>query len=158
MSLKFDFPADADKVFALLTDPDFLVERNIAIGDLDTECEVEQEGLATKVKMTRTRDIELPSFLTDLFGDHPVLTIEEGWRPVKDHYEGSYITTIEGQAGTVNAEFSLLPSKKGCTFKITHSAKIKIPLIARKIEKFIVSVVSKDIEKEINYLSSVLES
>ena len=158
MGLKFVFPADVREIYQRLTDPDFLVERCAELGDSDAECEVEETDSTALVKMSYVRETDLPSFLTSLFSAKPTLRIEEQWRAVEDRYEGSSTLLVEGQPGSVHAEFTLSPTKKGCEFKVSHKAKIKIPLIGRKVEKFIVKTIGEDVQREMDYLTTELAS
>ena len=41
MSIEFRFAAAVDRVFALMTDADFLVDRCLALGELSAECTIE---------------------------------------------------------------------------------------------------------------------
>jgi Protein of unknown function (DUF2505) len=158
MSIKFAFPADIEEVFELLTDPAFLVERNMAMGDVESECEVEETDLALLVKSKREKGLELPGLFADVLGGSQLLNIEEQWQVEDDCYVGSSTAVVEGQSGTVCTEFTLSPSKKGCEYEVTHSANIKIPLVGRKVEKFILKTAIEDAEKELDYLRTALKN
>jgi hypothetical protein len=48
MAVDFEFEHDAQTVYEALTDPDFLVDRCLALGELSAECDVEEsEGVTT---------------------------------------------------------------------------------------------------------------
>jgi hypothetical protein len=158
MSLRFEFPVEIEEIYDLLTDPDFLVDRNVALGDIDSECEVEETDSNLLIKMKRTRKLDLPAFLANVLGGNPVFSTEEQWQVVEDRFEGRSTTVVGGQAGTVRTEFTLSPTWKGCEYKISHSAKIKIPVVGRKVEKYIVNTAADDVKKEMDYLRSALGS
>jgi hypothetical protein len=158
MSLRFEFPVEIEEIYDLLTDPDFLVDRNVALGDIDSECEVEETDSNLLIKMKRTRKLDLPAFLANVLGGNPVFSTEEQWQVVEDRFEGRSTTVVGGQAGTVRTEFTLSPTRKGCEYKISHSAKIKIPVVGRKVEKYIVNTAAGDVKKEMDYLRSALGS
>ena len=158
MSLKFTFPVDIEEVYELLTSPDFLVDRNVALGDIDSECEVEEAGSDLLMTIKRTRQLDMPAFLANVLGGNPIFHIEEQWQAVEDCYEGSSTTTVGSQSGTVHTEFTLSPTRKGCEYKISHSAKIKIPIVGRKVEKYIINTAAEDVKKEMDYLQSALDS
>jgi hypothetical protein len=46
----------------------------------------------------------------------------------------------------------LSPTRKGCEYKISHSAKIKILIIGRKAERYVVSIAVKDVKEEVDSL------
>lgn len=156
MNLKFTFPVDIEEIYEILTDPQFLVDGNVALGDVDSECDAEESGSDVVIKMTRTRAMDLPGFLANVLGASQVFSTEELWQVADDHYEGSSTTVVQGQSGTVRTEFSLIPTKKGCEYKIAHTAKIKIPVVGRRVEKYIVNAASEDVKKEMKYLRSEL--
>jgi hypothetical protein len=49
MSLRYDFKHDIYSVIALLTDPDFIVDRNLDLGELEAGCGLEPDGDSTFV-------------------------------------------------------------------------------------------------------------
>ena len=158
MSLKFTFLQDIEEVYGLLTSPDFLVDRNVALGDIGSECEIEEASSDLLITMKRTRQLDLPAFLANVLGGNPVFHIEEQWQSLEDGYAGSSTTTVGSQSGTVHTEFTLSPTRKGCEYKISHSAKIKIPIVGRKVEKYIINTAAEDVKKEMDYLQSALDS
>ena len=158
MSLKFSFPVDLEEIYNLLTDADFLVDRNVALGDLDSECEVEEADSNLLIKSKRTRSLNLPAFLANVLGGNPVFHTEEQWLAVEERYEGSSTTIVGSQSGTVSTEFTLSPTAKGCEYEISHKAKIKVPVVGRKVEKYIVNSAAEDVKEEMEYLRSVLGS
>jgi hypothetical protein len=50
MTVKFAFPVGIEEIYDLLTDPDFLVDRNVALGDVDSECEAEEFDSGVLIK------------------------------------------------------------------------------------------------------------
>jgi hypothetical protein len=158
MSIKFVLPADIEEVFELMTDPEYLVERNMAMGDIESECEVKETDIALLVRLKREKTLDLPGVFADVLGGSQVFNIEEQWQVEDDRYVGISTATVGGQSGTVHTEFTLSPAKKGCEYEVKHSAKIKIPMIGRKVEKFIVKTAAGDARKELEYLRTVLTS
>jgi hypothetical protein len=49
MPLRYDFKHDIDSVIALLTDPAFIVDRSLDLGELEAGCELEPDGDNTVV-------------------------------------------------------------------------------------------------------------
>jgi len=156
MTVKFAFPVGIEEIYDLLTDPDFLVDRNVALGDVDSECEAEETASGILIKMKRTRHLDMPAFLSSVLGGNPVFHTEEQWMTVQDHYYGNSTTTVGSHPGTVRTSFTLHPDKKGCVYQISHEAKMKIPLVGRKVEQYIVQKAAEDVKKEMEYLRSSL--
>ena len=137
MEMSYSFNHDVDSVFGLLTDPDFLVERAMALGDLSVDCEVNEEGDTTGVNMIREVSRELPAFLGKLFSSQQVLELEERWHSTGANKSGSFLVRVLGHPVSIQAEFSLKQTNTGCNYVLDPNAKVKIPLIAGKIEKYI---------------------
>lgn len=156
MKTTFNFSSPPQQVFALLTDPDFLVNRSLAIGELEAECEVEESDDETTVKMSRKVHRELPGFMAKLFNSTQVLKFHEQWSMRDDGFNGKYKITIPGTPVIIDAGFSLLENSKGSVYSIQHKAVVKVPLIAGKIEKYVLQNIKQDIQKEMDYLTEKL--
>jgi len=157
MSLEFTFNHSVDDVFNLLSDPDFLVERSIALGELSADCEIEEDE-SGKVTIAMRREVkqELPAFLAKLFNPHQVLTMTDEWRLVGSNYVGKGEFLVQGQPVNVKTEMTLKPQGKGCVFSIKYKPTAKIPLIGGKVEKFIQGNCEEGTKKELEYTAKVL--
>lgn len=137
MSLRFHFDHDARSVLALLTDPDFLVERSTALGELSADCEVEGDEDETIVRMTREVRRELPSGLAKMFNPVQVMQMTETWYRDGDGWSGHYTVTVEGQPVRLSADFSLHDDDAGSLYVIDHRCRAGIPVVGRRIEAFV---------------------
>ncbi|MBB3048566.1 hypothetical protein FHR99_002840 [Litorivivens lipolytica] len=155
MAVSHEFSASVDSVYELLTDPDFLVERSVALGE-DCEAEVEDYEDETVIKLKRRVTRELPAFLAKMFNPVQTINMTETWRPDGDDWEGDFEMTVEGQPVVIRGEFTLKSSKKGSVYTVSHSCKAKIPLVGGKVEKFVLSQTSSGAEDELNYAASRL--
>jgi hypothetical protein len=157
MSLTFDFAHSAEDVFELFTDPDFLVDRSLAIGELSADAEVaEDEDGVVYVTMRREVSQDLPAFLAKLFNPKQVLNLEETWTQDGDTFVGNSEYTVEGQPVNVKTQMQLTPNDSGCTFSITYNIKADIPLIKGKVEKFIKGNCEEGTKKELDFAVSRL--
>lgn len=156
MGANYFFSADVDDVFDCLTDPDFLVERCVAMDEKNIQCDIECEGRKTNVQLTRTVVRDLPKVLAKLFGNENIMTMNEYWEEVGAMKMGYYTVKIEGQPVTLNAKFSLKPLDEGCEYKISYSAKANIPIVGKKVEAFILSQTEEGMKKEMDYLAAQL--
>ena len=156
MTVKIDLKHDAKTVFETLTDPQFLVDRSMAMGELDAECEVEEQKGVTTVKMVREIERDLPKLLARLFGSVQTTEFTEQWRKDKKGWRGNWTLTVRGQPVTVQAEFSLEPIAGGCRDSVTHSAKARIPVVGGQVEKFILSQSQDGAKDELAYLKDYL--
>ena len=149
MSLKFDFKQGVEDVINVLTDPDFLVERNLALGDVESDCETEESDEEIVVRMTRQTPVELNPLLAKFFDSVQNMSMEEIWRRDGDDWTGEYQIQIKGQPVTLSASFSLRANGKGSRYEITHRCKAKIPLVGGKIEKAVLSQTEEGATKEL---------
>lgn len=157
MAMSFKFPHSVDDVFALMTDPDFLANRCIELGELSAECEVEEsEDGEVVVRMTREVVRDLPSFLASMFNPQQTMELEEHWRDDGEGKSGSYTVTVVDQPVTLSAKFSLQPTADGCEYTIEHSAKAKIMLVGKQVEKFIIGQTGEGAKKEMEVLRRAL--
>ena len=151
MHQTFFFNHDLQTVFELLTDPDFLVQRAIALGDMEAECELDESAEMIHIRMTRKISRELPGFLKKLFSSQQVVELDEKWHSHDDDKSGSFMITVQGQPIVVEARFTLRPTDGGCEYCFEHSAKARFPLIAGKIEQFINTHTESEVRREIAY-------
>ena len=153
MSMHHEYEQDAQSVFELLTNPDFLVSRCLELGELEASCEVEEKGDDTIVSLTRTVERDLPRILAKVFDPVQAIRMTETWEPDGPNaYKGSYIFEVVGQPVTVRATFELYPTDDGCCYVIDHSVKAKVPLIGGQVEKFILGQVTDGCLAEMEYV------
>ncbi len=157
MAVTFEFKYDAQTVYETLTDPDFLVDRCLALGELSAECEVEETGDTTTVKLVREISRDLPRFLAKVFGSVQITEMEENWEPAQGGWKGDWTMKVRGQPVTIYADFKLVNTPKGCRYSVSHRAKAAIPLLGGKIEKYILEQTSGGAMDELNYLKDHLE-
>ena len=153
MPIRYDFEHDIDSVFALLTDPDFIVDRSLDLGELEASCEVEPDGDNTVVTMMRKLEIDLPGFIARMIDMVQTLHITEQWQADGEGgWTGKYTSEMKGQPVLISANFKLYATDSGCSYWIEHKASVRIPLVGRKIEKFIQAEAGQGCTRELDYL------
>jgi hypothetical protein len=97
LTVSADFNHELQTVYEVLTDPDYLVDRNLALGELSSECEV--EAFEDSATITAVREIErdLPAFLARLFNPVSVLDMKENWRLSEDRWSGDWTMRIRSR-------------------------------------------------------------
>jgi hypothetical protein len=157
MAIEYHFDAPADKVFARLTDADYLVDRCLELGELSAECTIEDDNAEVVITMRREVERHLPAVLAKLFDAQHTIELVERWSEKGNLRQGSYLMTIVDQPVTVEAEMRLKPDPNGgCTYAITHSVKANIPLIGRRIESFISAQTETGAKAELEHLAKHL--
>ena len=153
MPIRYDLEHDINSVFALLTDPDFIVDRSLVLGELEASCEVEHDEGNTVVTMTRKLEIDLPSFIARMIDLVQTLHITEQWQSDGEGgWTGEYTSEMKGQPILISANFELYATDSGCSYTIEHKANARIPLLGRKIEKFIQAEAGQGCTRELDYL------
>ena len=94
MSVTMQFDRDLDTVWTQLQDPDFRVERSLALGELSADCEIEDFGDSLTVAMQREVTRELPSVLAKVFNPKQTMNFTEGRRLARQ-----YANYHQGPAG-----------------------------------------------------------
>ena len=157
MSVSYEFEHDVQTVYEALTEPQFLVDRCSALGELSAECEVEEdEDGITTVSLLREIERDLPKMLVKIFDPVQIMDMTEQWRPNGDGWTGSWTIDVRGQPVVISANFELVPTAQGCQYTVTHSAKAKVPLIGKQLEKYILGQTSEGATDELAYLAEYL--
>lgn len=158
MPVDFPLKHDVQTVYETLTDPDFLVDRCLALGELSAECEVEEEeGGATIITLVREIQRDLPRLLVKFFDPVQVMDMTETWIPTGKGWRGSWEMKVRGQPVTVGADFELVPAAGGCRYRVSHRANAKIPLAGKAVEKYILGETSGGARDELSYLGRYLD-
>jgi hypothetical protein len=156
--MHYEFLYDIESVLSLLTDPDFLVDRCLHLGEMEASCEVEEQGEITTITMTRKLERDLPGFLAKMMDPIQVINLQEQWQQNgEESWKGDYSFEVEGQPVTIGASFELYATDTGCCYTITHRAKAKIPLLGRRIEKYIQGQAEEGCTAELAYLQQQLD-
>lgn len=154
MALEFSLPASVEAVFERLTDPDYLVERSLALGELDADCTVEEDGAAVLITMRRQIERKLPAVLARLFSPRQTIELVERWNTSGRVHKGRYELKVLGQPVTVTAELQLKAAGAGKSlYTVSHSAKAAIPLVGGKVEAFILSQTEAGARAELDHLA-----
>lgn len=156
MQIKYNAPLET--VYAKLTDPKFLEERSLAMGELSANCKVKKLASGHTVTMKREVRRELPSFLAKLFNPVQTIVIEERWSDDDDGgMQATYKLVVTGQPVEVTADIALKPSGKGCVYEIAHRCKARIPLIGGQIERYVLAQTEAGCKDELDYLANLLK-
>lgn len=156
VAVSFEFKQDVQTVYETLTEPQFLVDRCLALGELSAECEVEEDQDNTTVSLVREVSRDLPRVLAKLFDAVQVTDMTEHWQAAKEGWRGKWTLDVRGQPVTVSASFELVPVKNGCRYTVSHRAKAKIPLLGKQVEKYILGQTTDGATDELQYLSDYL--
>lgn len=156
MAVQFDYDSDVQSVYEALTEPQYLVDRSLAMGELSAECEAEEDQGITTVNLMREVSRDLPKILAKMFDSVQLMDMTETWREKGDGYAGEWEILIRGQPVAITAEFELVPTRSGCRYSVTHKARAKIPLVGKQVEKYILGQTADGARQELEYLRDYL--
>jgi hypothetical protein len=151
------FTADIASVFALLTNPRWLEQRSLDLGELAATAKVKKSAKGVHLSMQRRIRRNLPALIAKVLSTETDMTIEQGFVNGDEGYSGSLTLELAGQPVKIGGDFTLTPASKGCIYRIQHTAKCSVPLIGGTIEKFAVSEVDKGCLDELDYLANYLK-
>lgn len=156
MTVHFEFEHDVETVYEVLTDPQYLVDRNLALGELSAEADMEEDEESTTLNVVREVRRELPGFLARLFDPVQVMDMTEVWHPHEDGWRGEWSMDVRGQPVTIYASFELVPTGDGCRYSVSHRAEAKVPMVGGKVEKYILGQTTRGANDELEYLREYL--
>jgi hypothetical protein len=157
MSLRYRFNSDVETVFELLTDPDYLVQRSIDMGEASADCEVSDVGEdETVIEITRKVEQELPAFLSKIFSPSQTVKQSECWKRAGGKFVGNYDIQIHGQPVEVHSSFKLEPTSSGCEYSVDHNVSVKIPVIGKKVGKFVQTQTEDGILRQLEHAKAKL--
>lgn len=156
MTIEYELGHPAERVYALLTDKQFLAERVEAVGEDPATIKISKKGKKVDIHLQRAARRDLPKVAAKLIGAVQNFTMRESWQPDGDGWSGSYIIEFDGVPGSVAAEFDLYPTDDGCVYRITHKPKVNMPIVGKTLEKILASQVVDGCDAEIDYLVEVL--
>jgi hypothetical protein len=152
-TIRHHFAEDVERMFSLVTDPDFLRRRAEALGEKDIQIEVDRAGGQLTIQMTREVEQTLPSFMKKLFSGRQRLVDRQVW----SHEAGAHISdwTVqlgEGKRIQLRGRLTLAPAAGGgCDYIESFSATASVPLVAGRIEKFVLGETEASICKQIDF-------
>lgn len=153
-----NFNASIDKVFSLPTNPKWLEERSLVLGELSAKVKKKQSAKALSLSMLRRVKRELPALITTLLPSESDIQFEESWmHDPKGGYQGLLTMEIVGQPVKMQAKFALTATGRGCRYRIEHRTKCGIPLVGGMVAQFAQGQIEQGCADEPAYLAAQLK-
>ena len=157
MKVDYDFNASLDAVAELLTDPQFLVDRCLALGGISATGQSNEENGRLVIETSREVEADLPSIVKKILGSVTTLDLLEVWQRDGDGWRGTWDVSIKGQPINVHADFELMPAGEGCSYSADAKVTAKVPLIGKKIEKSLEGTIANDLLADLEYTNNQLK-
>lgn len=156
MGLRYELNHDVETVRKKLSDPQFLADRLVAVGEERPEVSVTEVNGLPVITLKREQRRELPKVAAKIIGDVQRFEQTEKWFPEGTGWRGEYHIDIIGAPVVIDAAFDLLPADGGSIYTITHMPKAKVPLVGKVLEKYLVEQTRIGCIKELDYLAKEL--
>jgi uncharacterized protein YndB with AHSA1/START domain len=146
VTMELAYDASPEAVYAMLTDPAFREEACERMRVLRATATVRETGEATVVTIDQVQHAGgLPSFATKLVGDEIEIVQEETWT---DGRHADVHVSIPGKPGEMVGTAVLEESDGGTVEKVDLEVRVRIPLVAGKIEKLVAEMLRKALRAE----------
>lgn len=152
-SVRHHFAEDVERMFALVTDPDFLRRRAEALGEKEVQVAVDREGGQLRIQITREVEQNLPSFMKKIFSGRQRLVDRQAWTSEGGARISDWTVQLgDGKRIQLRGRLTLAPGAAGgCDYTETFSASASIPLVGGRVEKFVLGETESSIRKQIDF-------
>ncbi len=139
ISHRAGWDADAESVYRVLVDGDYLQARLAELGGKDpalVERTVDDSGARLKLRHSVAVEF-LPGVIKRFTGGDLVLDRVETWTPEDGGYRGTFEVTVRGLPGKLTGKQSLHDVEGGSQSSVDGSAEVPVPFVAGKIESIV---------------------
>lgn len=152
-TVRHHFDQDVERVFTLVTDPDFLRRRAEALGEKEVVVAVDRDGGQLKIQITRQVEQSLPSFMKKIFSGTQRLIDRQGWTSDGGARISDWTVQLgEGKRVQLRGRLTIAPGAAGgCDYTEAFSATAGIPLVGGRVEKFVLGETEASIRKQIEF-------
>lgn len=133
LKTEYEFDADPDAVYAMLTDPEFVRRKSEDAGH--TEISVDIDG--GRIVCRRNVAVDVPGALKKLLSPTNTVTQTDEWdEPVDGVRHGTWKVEIKGVPISLSGAMELAAADNGGSVEtITGRIKASVPLLGGKLEK-----------------------
>lgn len=156
MIVEYTFDHDVETVYATLTNPAFLIDRALSLGNEKADANLQESGSNRIIELERTRQIKVPAILNALLKQTQTATSKELWRKDGEGYVAESTADIDGAPISLNGTIRLSPSGTSCHFKADVTVKARVLIAKRTLKKYASKTVAKELELECEYTAKYL--
>ena len=133
LQAEYEFDADPDTVYAMLTDPEFLRQKFEDAGHSDISVEVD----GGRIVCRRNVAVDVPGALKKILSPTNTVTQTDVWeKPVDGVRQGTWKVDIKGVPISLSGAMELTATDAGGSVEfITGRIKASVPLVGGKLEK-----------------------
>ena len=132
LQAEYEFDADPDTVYAMLTDPEFVRRKSQDAGHSDISVEID----GGRIVCRRNVAVDVPGALKKFLSPTNTVTQTDEWgEPVNGVRRGTWKVEIKGVPISLSGTMELTGSDDGSVETITGRIKASVPLVGGKLEK-----------------------
>lgn len=152
-------PCDVERAYAALSSPEWPQRKDAALSDgsrLEEREELPDGGV--RLRCSRALPKGIPGFLEKILPADGRAGQIDTWGPARadGSRHGTWSAQVPGAPVEVHGTMRLEPAGDGCTYTVEGSAKVKIPLVGGKAEKFIVEQTATLTAREADVLRAMV--
>ena len=154
----FTIAHDVSDVFNCLTNPDYIVARSRAMGELNASCRIARDGDRTSLHITRTvchEAAKLPKMIRR-FGLRQTVVIDEQWWDDGEGKAGRLHARPGNLPIELEADMAITPTATGSELSITQRCRVHVPLLGSTLEPLMLEQRQRDLDQEVAYLLEAL--
>jgi len=145
------FSASPEQVYAMVTNPEYVQEKNERTGGEEVKVQVDDRGAeGASIEVSRVLPAEIPSFAKKFVGEQIQTVQKDEWAPVNS--DGSYQGTLNVDFGktpmSIKGNFAIRPEGDGAVLEVRGEAKASVPLVGGKLENVAVEQFQRAVRKE----------
>lgn len=149
--IEHDYAADVETVYALISDPEYIERKYVALGGRDVAADrSEGDDGGCEVVTKRTVSVDLPGFAKKVLTPSQTTIQTEVWSPASGAgvRRCTYDVDIQGAPGNISGSHTLTPSPGGSRHVIDIDIKVSVPLLGGRLEKLAAETGRGDIERQ----------
>ncbi len=152
------FDADVETVFALVSDPAFLVRKYEAEGATEITVDSDERVTDPRVVSRRKVTVDLPGFARKVMTPTNTLVQTDTWDPPDEQGRRvcRYTVEVQGVPSRIEGTVTLSPDAAGTRQDVEAEVKVSIPLLGGKLEKFAVDNGVKLLAEEAEFAAAEL--
>lgn len=140
MQIDHHYDAPVEAVYELISDPDFIERKYVALGGRDVAVDrTDGDDGTVEVVTRRTVTVDLPGFAKKVLAASQTTIQHESWAAANSKGERlcTYFVEVQGVPSRIEGTHTLSASADGGTdHHLEIETNVSIPLIGGKIEKF----------------------
>ncbi|MEM6639580.1 MAG: DUF2505 domain-containing protein [Pseudomonadota bacterium] len=144
------YDCSIEELYALFTDKSYYIEKFNACGARDVKIlEAAQTDEGFVVESQREVPADVPGVLKSFLGEWNTISQAEVWDgDAGDEYYNDFEITAEGVPVDMTGTMNLTPDGDGCVNEIEIEIGCLIPLVGKKLAKFVASDTEKTLAAE----------